>query len=382
MARSKNLYQIKPLSDFIDAQNFGVILDTANAKYNNEIWRRYADWGTPTDDREWKMGLKETPILVRASQLGTHSPMPMRNTVGWSAYGGSIPQIGHGFTIDQSDLIEIRKASKLQDMTFGESLIDCFIQNSSNMLGGIHNEMSYMTLQALSTGGIKDVAVDGTSYDFKFPIADNHFVAPLSGLEWFKKSGSNIVANESADPIKDIQDWQEYYTDDLGLAVDHWKISKKLLSKLWQHPTVIRQYKASKNYYQPADVKAVKADVLAWMHNEMEIWMFDVVDFKSRHEENGVAVNDEPAFNEQNMVAYSSAIKPFEIKCMNSLRKDRMGMGGQTAANLYSLVEGRIAVLNTWEERPMQNTIDCELFAAPVFRNLHEIGIATTYTLN
>ena len=157
-------------------------------------------------------------------------------------------------------------------------------------------------------------------------------------------------------------------------------MSKSLLKLLLKHPAVIKAYKASKNYFHPEDVKVVKADVLAWLHNEMEIWMFDVIDFKSRHEEDGIPVNDEPAFDKHNMVACSSQIVPFEMKCMNSIYKDRMGMGGQTNANLYSLVEGRIAVLNTWQERPIQNIIDCELYAAPVFNILNEYGVAKCYT--
>ena len=356
------------------------MLDTTNAKYNQAIWRRYANWGMPTDDREWKQGQKKTPIMVRASILGTHSPKPMRNTEGWSAYGGSIPKIGHGFTINEDDLIEIRKYSKLANLTFGVALTDAFVNNSNNMLGGIHNELTHMSLQALSKAQINEVSIDGAKFDFRFPVEDSHFVSTDSGKEWYKNQSGKLVANETADPIKDIQDWQEYYTDTLNLAVDHWKMSKSLLKLLLKHPAVIKAYKASKNYFHPEDVKVVKADVLAWLHNEQEIWMFDVIDFKSRHEEDGKAVNDEPAFDKHNMVACSSQIVPFEMKCMNSIYKDRMGMGGQTAANLYSLVEGRIAVLNTWQERPIQNIIDCELFAAPVFNNLHEYGIATCYT--
>lgn len=380
MARSNSLYPTTDLRHYIDAENFGLLLDNTNAKYNTAIWRRYANWGTPTDDREWKQGQKKTPIMVRASILGTHSPKPMRNTEGWSAYGGSIPKIGHGFTIDESDLIEIRKNSKLANLTFGVALTDSFVTNSDNMLGGIHNEISHMTLQALSTGGIKEVSIDGASYDFQFPIADNHFMSTDPGKEWYKKQSGKLVANEAADPIKDIQDWQEYLTDTLHLAVDHWKMSKSLLDLLLKHPAVVKAYKASKNYFHPEDVKVVKADVLSWLHSEMEIWMFDVIDFKSRHEEDGIPVNDEPAFDKHNMVACSSQIVPFEIKCMNSIYKDRMGMGGQTNANLYSLVEDRIAVLNTWQERPIQNIVDCELYAAPVFNNLNEYGVAKCYT--
>ena len=380
MARSNSLYQTTDLRHYIDAENFGLLLVNTNAKYNTAIWRRYANWGTPTDDREWKQGQKKTPIMVRASILGTHSPKPMRNTEGWSAYGGSIPKIGHGFTIDESDLIEIRKNSKLANLTFGVALTDSFVTNSDNMLGGIHNEISHMTLQALSTAAIKEVSIDGASYDFQFPIDDNHFMSTDPGKEWYKKQGNKLVANEAADPIKDIRDWQDYLTDTLNLAVDHWKMSKSLLNLLLKHPAVVKAYKASKNYFHPEDVKVVKADVLSWLHSEMEIWMFDVIDFKSRHEEDGIPVNDEPAFDKHNMVACSSQIVPFEIKCMNSIYKDRMGMGGQTNANLYSLVEDRIAVLNTWQERPIQNIVDCELYAAPVFNNLNEYGVAKCYT--
>lgn len=380
MSRASSLYQVGDLRNYIDAENFGVLLDTANAKYNEAMWRRYATWGTPTDDREWKQGQKKVPILVRASILGTHSPKPMRNTEGWSAYGGSMPKIGHGFTIDESDLLEIRKNSKLADLTFGVAITDSFVSNSSAMLGGIHNELTHMTLQALSKAAINELSIDGISYDFQFPVADDHFIAPDSGKEWYKMDSGKLVPNEAADPIKDVQEWQEYLSDNLNLAVDHWKLSKSLLKLFINHPAVTGAYKASKNYFHPEDVKVVKADVLAWLHNEMEIWPFDVIDFKSRHEEDGKPVNDPPAFDKHNMVACSSAIVPFEMKCMNSIYKDRMGMGGQTNANLYSLVEGRIAVLNTWQERPIQNIIDCELYAAPVFNNLHEYAIATCYT--
>lgn len=380
MARSNTLYQIGSLRNYLNAESFGVILDTANEKYNTAIWRRYAQWGRPTDDREWKQGNKKIPILVRASILGTHSPKPMRNTVGWNAYGGSIPKIGHGFTIDQDDMLELRKVARLTGDAFGLSLVDCFVQNASNMLGGIHNQLSHMTLQALSTGGIKEVSIDGTSYDFRFPIEDSHFVSPDDGKDWFIKSGSKIVANDAADPIKDIKDWQEYLTDTLNLTVDHWKMSKKLLEMLLSHPVVVANFVASKNYYNPDNVKVNKQDVLNWMHNDMYIWPFDVIDFKSQHEEDGKAVNDAPAFDQHNMVACSSRIVPFEMKCMNSIYKDRMEQGGMNASNLYSLVEQRIAILNTWEERPIQNIVDCELYAAPVFTNIREIGIATCYT--
>ena len=381
--RDKNLYGISGLHQYVDAENFGLILDNVNAKYNKAIWRQFASWGEPTDDREWKQGIKKTPILVRASVLGTHSGKPQRSTLGWELYGGTLPQVGHGFNITKDDMIELRKVAKLSNLTFGEALTDSFILNSDAMLGGVHNELSYMVMQAMSTGEIHDVAVDGARYDFKFQIPDENFMSPDTGKDWYvwDTSGATpkLVANNSADVIEDILTFQKYLTDTLSLGVDHWKLSKDLLDKIVTHPSVLTDYKASKNYYNPSQVKVVRTEVLAWMHNDLKVWPFQEIDFKSRHEEDGKPVADDPAFDIHNMVAASRAYRPFEMKCMNSILIDRVKMGGLDPSTRYSFVEGRIAVRNSWQEDPILNVIDCELYAGPVFNNVHDYGIATVW---
>ena len=381
--RDLNLYGISGLHQYVDAENFGLILDNVNAKYNRAIWRQFASWGEPTDDREWKQGIKKTPILVRASVLGTHSGKPQRSTLGWELYGGTLPQVGHGFNITKDDMIELRKVAKLSNLTFGEALTDSFILNSDAMLGGVHNELSYMVMQAMSTGEIHDVAVDGARYDFKFQIPDENFMSPDTGKDWYvwDTSGATpkLVANNSADVIEDILTFQKYLTDTLSLGVDHWKLSKDLLDKIVTHPSVLTAYKASKNYYNPSQVKVVRTEVLAWMHNDLKVWPFQEIDFKSRHEEDGKPVADDPAFDIHNMVAASRAYRPFEMKCMNSILIDRVKMGGLDPSTRYSFVEGRIAVRNSWQEDPILNVIDCELYAGPVFNNVHDYGIATVW---
>ena len=381
--RDMNLYGISGLHQYVDAENFGLILDNVNAKYNRAIWRQFASWGEPTDDREWKQGIKKTPILVRASVLGTHSGKPQRSTLGWELYGGTLPQVGHGFNITKDDMIELRKVAKLSNLTFGEALTDSFITNSDAMLGGVHNELSYMVMQAMSTGEIHDVAVDGARYDFKFQIPDENFLSPDTGKDWYiwdTTSGTpKLVANPAADVIEDILTFQKYLTDTLSLGVDHWKLSKDLLDKIVLHPSVLTAYKASKNYFHPENVKVVRTDVLNWMHNNMKVWPFQEIDFKSRHEEDGKPVADDPAFDIHNMVAASRAYRPFEMKCMNSILIDRVKMGGLDPSTRYSFVEGHIAVRNSWQEDPILNVIDCELYAGPVFNNVHDYAIATVW---
>ena len=142
---------------------------------------------------------------------------------------------------------------------------------------------------------------------------------------------------------------------------------------------MLTAYKASKNYFHPENVKVVRTDVLNWMHNDMKVWPFQEIDFKSRHEEDGKPVADDPAFDIHNMVAASRAYRPFEMKCMNSIIIDRVKMGGLDPSTRYSFVEGRIAVRNSWQEDPILNVIDCELYAGPVFNNVHDYAIATVW---
>ena len=382
--RDKNLYNISGLHQYVDAESFGLILDNVNAKYNGALWRQFASWGKPTNEREWKQGLKKTPIYVRASVLGTHSEKPQRSTVGWNLYGGTLPQVGHGFNITQDDMIELRRLSKLNDRTFGEELTDSFILDADAMLAGVHNELTYMVMQAMSTGEIHDIAVDGFRYDFKFEIPEENFVAPDSGKEWYvwDTTGGTpvLIANTNADVIEDILTFQQYYTDTRNLGVDHWKLSKNLLDKILLHPSVLTAYKASKNYYNPTNVKVNRSDVLDWMHEEMKIWPFQVIDFKSRHEEDGKAVADAPAFDEHNMVAATSAYRLFEMKCMNSILRDRAAAGAHNDSVRTYFVEERIAVQNVWQDRPMMNIVDCELYAGPVFNNVNDHGIATVWS--
>lgn len=377
--RDTSLYNVGDMRRYISPNNFGVILNDSNAKYNAAIWRRYASWGTPSDDKEWSQGQKENPILVRASILGTHSNKPQRNGGGWKAYTGSVPKIGHGYSIDEDDLFMIRKNKNMQGVPASILMTDLVTDRSTAMIGGVHAELNYLTLQALSTGSIKDVSVDGAAFDYKFPIADSHYLKLAKAKEWFKKSSGKITANETADPINNILDAQNVLTNELNLSVDHWKISKELFDRLVKHKSVVDKCVARANYFDKENVHLTDKEVATFMH-DMGVWMFDVVDYKSRHEVDGVSKADAPAFDEHNLVACSSQIVPFEMKCTNSILIDRQRLGQIGSNHNYYLVEDRIAVLSTTEERPFKNIVDCELYAAPVFNNIREIGFLTAWS--
>ena len=106
--RAKNFYNQYDIRRYVDENNFSVIMDTANAKYNQAQWRMLGNWDTPSDSKTWSQGTKTVPIMARASLLSTHGLKPMRNTSGWKFYTGSTPKFGHGYTMDEDDMFLLR----------------------------------------------------------------------------------------------------------------------------------------------------------------------------------------------------------------------------------------------------------------------------------
>jgi len=380
--RAKSFYNQYDIRRYVDENNFSVIMDTANAKYNKAQWRMLGNWDTPSDSKVWSQGQKTVPIMARASLLSTHGLKPMRNTSGWKFYTGSTPKFGHGYTMGEDDMFLLRDARNNTGATMQSLIYDSLLTNAQNILGGMHNELTHMCFELASTSEIHEASVDGVKYDFTFDFDANQFqeVSPA----WFIVSGDTITPNENANIIKDIIDLQRLYTSVQNRDVNAWMMNKDTLDLILDHPSVIRSYLANRAAYMASlssgtltisqsDYVTTRTEIAAFMHDR-GVWPFLPIDFKSVHEEDGVAVEDAPAFDPQYIIAFNTREKMFSIKNTNSIWKDRQAYGGVARNTMYSFVEDRIAVLSTWGENPIHNTVEFELYAGPVFRNLRNYG--------
>lgn len=382
--RDKAIYNMYDFRRYIDRDNFQVVMNAANAKYNSlnsrqAMWRLVGDWGTPSDSKIWSQGQKTIPIMARASLLSTHAPKSMRSTSGWKFYTGSTPKMGHGFTFGEDDMFLLRDAKNNTGQSLQNLIFDSVITNSRNILGGIHNEITYMCMELASTSEIHEKSIDGVAYDFTYDFEPNQFfeVSPA----WFTEgSDGSITANASANIIKDIIDMQRTLTSSQGRDVNAWMVSEDTLNAILDHPAVLKNFLAWKTLdaTQAANYVATRVEVANFLHDR-GVWPFMPIDFKSTHEEDGKPVEDKPAFSPYTMVAFNSGRKLFDIKCTNSIWKDRQQYGGIGENTLYSFVEDRIAVLSTWHENPIHNSTEFELYAAPVFKNLTDYGLVTLY---
>ena len=386
--RAQSFYNQYDIRRYVDESNFSVIMDTANQKYNGAQWRRLANWDTPSDSRTWSQGHKTVPIMARASLLSTHGLKPMRNTSGWKFYTGSTPKFGHGYTMGEDDMFLLRDARNNTGASMQSLIYDSLLTNAQNILGGMHHELTHMCYELASTSEIHEASVDGVKYDFTVDFDQNQFqsVAPA----WFKYDGGKLVPDETANVIKDFLDLQRLYTETQNRDVNAWMLNKDTLDLILDHPSVIRAFLANRAAYlaslsggtltiSQSDYVTTRTEIANFMHDR-GVWGFLPVDFKSVHEEDGVPVEDSPAFAPEFMIAFNVNEKMFSIKNTNSIWKDRQAYGGIARNTMYSFVENRIAVLSTWGENPIHNTVEFELYAGPVFRNLRNYGRVKLYT--
>ena len=387
MASIKNatLYNQYDFRRYIDRDNFTAVMNAANAKYNSlssrdAMWRLLGDWGTPSDSKVWSQGQKTIPIMARASLLSTHGLKPMRNTSGWKFYTGSTPKMGHGFTFGEDDMFMLRDAKNNTGQSLRDLIYDSIITNSRSILGGIHNEITHMCMELASTGEIHEQSVDGVAYDFTYDFEQSQFFT--CDPAWFTEDADGkVTANSSATVLDDILNIQETLTYVQGREVNAWMINKSTIDKILSHPSILNSFLSwkSNGVAQSGTYPATRVEVLAFLHDR-GVWPIMPIDFKSVHEEDGKPVADAPAFSPYTMVAFNAQRKLFDIKCTNSIWRDRQNYGGIGNHTLYSFVEDRIAVLSTWHENPIHNTTEFELYAAPVFKNLADYGLVTLYS--
>lgn len=369
--RSTKFYNQYDFRRYMTENDFRLIVDSANAKYNGAAWRTLGSWDTPSDSKVWNQASRTVPIMARASYLSAHAPKPMRNTSGWKFYTGNTPKFGHGYTFDEDDMFQLRDARNNTGRNLQDLIYESLLVNAQQILGGIHNQLSHMCYELASTGGIAEQSVDGVSYEFKFDFEANQYqaVSPF----WFTEDSAGAITPVTQDVniISDLLELQRLFTVTQNREVNAWMINKDTLDRIVDHPSVLSGYLANKNILEgnKGAYVATRVELINFMHDR-GVWPFMVVDFKSVHEEDGVPVADAPAFDPRYMIAFNVNEEMFSIKNTNSIWKDRQQYGGIARNTMYSFVEDRIAALSTWVENPIHNTVEFELYAGPVFRNL------------
>lgn len=367
MNRSYSQYAQFDLRRYLSPEAFGEIATYVNSKYNNKGWQTYASWGVPQNSRLWANFVKEDEILVKASVLSVGAPKPQRSTKGYSSYGGSIPKIGHGLSIDEADLLTMQEISAQGSAKLSDLMLDRLVYTLDKLIGGMHNKLNSFLYQALSTGFIKESItdnVDGTPLDIDYKIKASH-----------KAEVTTAWTNDAATPLQDLLDSQKSADDD-NMPYDHWEMTKTKYNQFINHKDTLTLVKARMNVQDSSNYMVTESEILKVVH-DLGVMPIRVVDEKSAIEKDGVAETAPSSFADNNVVLCQRG-ELFEMKCANSVYKQRVAEGPVNASAMYSFIEDRIAVLDMWQESPVKNIIETELWALPVLKNPNHLFILDT----
>lgn len=354
-----SFYNAFDVRRYVTPEEFGLILDYSNSKFNGLGWQQYGQFGQKQTSRNWGNVIKNDEIFVKASLLSVGAPKPQRSTSGWERYGGSIPKIGHGLSIDEDDLLTMQELKAAANGDYSEAMREQLVTTSTKLIGGIHNKITSWTYEALSTGYIHEVEVDGVKIDVDMRLDGKHKLAVTQS--WFNAD----QPNEDADPVQDLIDAQKQ-AEDTNMPYDHWEMSKALYRKFINHPSVIAKCRNRMTNVVNANYTLVENEVLGILH-EYGVAAIKVIDEKSSIEVDGIPQLDDASFNEEACVLCTIG-DIFEVKNARSVYEERVAAGPQQNA-MYSFVNDRIAVLDMWQESPIKNIFEVELWAIPVLKN-------------
>lgn len=367
MNRNYSQYAQFDIRRYLSPEEFGEIAEYVNSKYNNRGWQTYANWGEPQNSRLWANFVKEDEIIVKASTLSVGAPKPQRSTKGYSSYGGSIPKIGHGLSIDEADLLTMQEIAGQGSARLSDLMRDRLVYTLGKLIGGIHNKLNSFVYEALSTGFISEAVtdnVDGIPLDIDYKFKSNHRATVT--VSWDE---------DSATPLQDMLEAQKEAEND-NMPYDHWEMTKSKYQQLVTHKNTLTIAKARMNVYDSSNYMVTEAETVKVLH-DLGLAPIRVVDEKSAIEVDGIAQPAEPSFKEENVVLCNMG-DIFEMKCANSVYRQRVAEGPTTAAAMYSFIDNRIAVLDMWQESPIKNIIETELWALPVIKNPNHVFILTT----
>lgn len=373
-----NLFSQLDTRHYLDMSEIRRIYDASNDKYNGRGYQEFASWGAKQLSRTWGDFFEESQIAVKASALAVGAPKPIRSTTGWKYFGGSIFKVGHATKIDENDLLKMQEIAANRPGILQELMFKAIRKRSDELIVGVHNKLTSWAYQGLSTGVINSADVDGiqVSVDMQMPVNRKLNVTE----SWYDENGDpqTEVNGNTVDPVQDLLDAQQY-ADDNKIPYDHWKITKAKYRKLINHPSILGKCRNRITGLVNASYSLTENEILTYM-DEYGVAPFYIVDEKSAIEIDGISEVDVDSFENDNLVLCSSSMDLMEIKNATSVYEQRVAEGPTTSVAQYSFIgeNGAIAVLNDWQERPIQNIFEIEAWAMPAMVNPRNVLLLST----
>ena len=271
MNRQYQNYNI--LTDLVsNSDDFKILIDNANAKYNNALWRSFTTILPATQSKKFSAIVEETGIAVKASVVGSMGKKPLISTEGGSTYSDSIHKIGLGFKVDQSDMNNIEEMNYVNTNLATEMLKIWDVRATTVFQGfnAMWNDWAFYGLSnqeiPIYNQGVLDFTVD-----LRTPAANKLKAKGSAG--WFTSGTTAKIADDLVRMNKEA--------DDKGMpSLRMFCISKTTADKLVLDTNLNTAVKASLGFYDTTNAIISRTRFLSILSQLLEIPPIVVIDEK------------------------------------------------------------------------------------------------------
>ena len=277
--------------------DFKTLLDTANEKYNNTIWKQFATVLPASNSKRFSTIVEEANIVVKASMLGSTAKKPLRSFEGGKAHGDSIHKIGHGFKVDQDDIDNIIELNLIGgDIAY--QMVKRYLNRARAIIGGFHATWNSWIFEALSNQEIVLKSQDTTLYTVDMGVPDANKLVVEGTAKWFDEDSTKYNI------IKDLLRMDKVADDDAcGMPSNRALfVPKALLQKVLVDPTVIAALKARMVVFSPDNLILTDRYVLNQISATFGLPPIVAIDEKSRIEKDGIPQVDSASFNQDKVI--------------------------------------------------------------------------------
>lgn len=355
MNRQYQNYNI--LTDLVGSQeDFKVIIDYANSKYNNALWRSFTDIKPASISKKFSAIVQETGIIVKASVIGSMGKKPLISTEGGKVYSDSIHKIGQGFKVDQSDINHIEEMN-LVSGDLATEMLKTYDLRATTVIGGFNATWNDWAFQALSNQSIaiKNQGITDYTVDLRTP-AENKLKAKGSA-GWFTSGTTAKITDDLVRMNKEAD-------DKIMPSMRMYCVSRATADKMILDTNLNSMVKASLGYYDTTNAYISRKRFLTLVSQILDIPPIVIIDEKSRIEVDGVPQLDSASFSDDKVVL----VPQMAIFDMHNSPSDYTK--DKNPATLKTFAEGGlIGAIQMYESDPIQVVTNMESWSFITFKN-------------
>lgn len=303
-------------------------------------------------DLRWIKGSKGVPVVLKASAFDTKADL--RDRIGFSEVQTEMPFFKEGMLVKERDRQELNKVLATGNQSYIDLIIGQIFDDMTTLVEGAEAQEERVRMQLLSTGTIKG-ASDNQLYDYDYMFDTSHKESLAGTEKW-----SDL---ENANPVADIQRWQDTIETDTGVRPTKAICTKKT----WNYLMNNKKLKADMNPAGAQNIIMTDAMLTQYLESKLNI---TINVYNKRYSEGGVTKQFFP-----DDVFTLIPDKPLG-NTYHGTTPEESDLLGETSIAQVDIVNGGMAITTSKETDPVNVFTKVSMIMLPSFESIDEVFIA------